>query len=245
MLIRLQKILSDAGISSRRGAEKLILEGRVKVNGKVITKLGSKADPDEEYIKVDGIKITIPRQKKYILLYKPKNYLCTMYDRHDRPIVNELLKKESVRVSPVGRLDFDSEGILLLTNDGELSYRLTHPKFTVPKEYLVKVKGIIERQTITKLKEGIKLQDGFIIPKKVKIEKKSDNNSWIRIVVTEGKNHLIKRLFEKLGCPVLKLTRVSFANLDLSGLAQGEYRYLTLKEVKELKEFTKKRGIRK
>jgi len=245
LLLRLQKILQDAGISSRREAEKLITQGRVKINGKIATKLGGKANPDIDYIKVDGKQITIPKQKKYILLYKPKNYLCTMYDPLDRPIVTELLKKESVRVFPVGRLDFDAEGVLLLTNDGDLSYKLTHPKFNVPKEYLVKVKGIPEKKTIKKLKEGVELSDGTVKPKKVMIEKKFENNSWIRIIVTEGKNHLIKRLFEKVGYPVLKLTRVGFANLNLNGLTHGEYRYLILEEVKELKKLIEKPDKRK
>jgi pseudouridine synthase len=245
LLLRLQKILQDAGISSRREAEKLILEARVKINGKIVTKLGEKANPDIDYIKVDGKQITIHKQKKYILLYKPKNYLCTMYDPLDRPIVTELLKKESVRVFPVGRLDFDAEGVLLLTNNGDLSHKLMHPKFNVPKEYLVKVKGFPEKKTIKKLKEGIELSDGTVKPKMVKIEKKLENNSWIKIIVTEGRNHLIKRLFEKVGHPVLKLTRISFANLNLNGITKGKYRQLTLEEVKELKEFVEKPDKRK
>jgi 23S rRNA pseudouridine2605 synthase len=231
---RLQKIIAEAGITSRRKAEELIQEGRVSVDGRTITKLGTLADLEENKIRVSGKLITGNKEKIYVLLNKPLNYITSLDDPQDRPKVIDLLKKIHVRVFPVGRLDFDAEGLLLLTNDGELAQRLLHPSFSVPRTYLVKVKGVPDIMTIKNLRMGIHLADGLTPPAKVVLLGKTKNNSWVRVTVFEGRNKLIKRMFDAVGHPVLKLKRVTFGPFSLGNLKPGDYVVLPSGEVRNL-----------
>ncbi len=239
-LERLQRILARAGIASRREAEKIIKEGRVTVNGKVIMQMGFKADPDKDFIKVDGKRIDRFEPTVTILLNKPKGYVSTVKDPKGRPTVIDLLKRIKWRLYPVGRLDYDAEGLLFLTNDGELAYKLSHPKFLVPRTYMVKVSGVPEEKELLRLKKGVMLEDGIAKAVSCKIIGFSDKNCWIKITVTEGRNRLIKRMFLAIGHPVLKLKRIQFGSIKLGRLPRGEFRFLTNEEVKSLKEIGSK-----
>jgi 23S rRNA pseudouridine2605 synthase len=234
-LERLQKVLSKAGIASRRVAERMILEGRVTVNGQVVDKLGVKADPFVDHIKVDGKRVKGAEPHVVLLLNKPRGYVTTVKDPQQRPTVMDLLERVDVRVYPVGRLDFDAEGLVLMTNDGGLAYRLTHPKFSVPRTYLAKVMGAPDEGTLNQLKKGVLLEDGQARALSLFVLQQKEKNSWIRVVVTEGRNHLVKRLFEAVGHPVLKLKRIGFGPISLGNLPVGQFRSLTAEEVKELK----------
>ena len=236
VLERIQKILARAGIASRREAERMILEGRVMLNGKVIDTLGVKADPVKDHIRVDGKIIIRPEPKVTLLLNKPKNFLSTVEDPQDRPTVKDLVKKVKWRVYPVGRLDFDAEGLLILTNDGDLAYRLSHPKFSIPRTYLAKVSGIPDEKKLSQLKRGVTLEDGKAKAASLFLLRQGEKNSWVRIVITEGRNHLVKRMFMAIGHPVLKLKRVSFGPIQLGDLPVGQFRYLTAEEMEKLKD---------
>jgi len=235
MKYRLQKILSRAGITSRRKAETLVREGRVKVDGEIITSLGTKADPQRQIIEVDNRRIIIP-PPIYIMLYKPRFFLTTLYDPKGRPKVTDLLKGLSTRVFPVGRLDFDAEGLLLLTNDGDFANLLIHPRYKIPKTYLVKIKGVLDKKAIKAIKGGIDLEDGKTLPAQVRVVKILKRNSWIELTIFEGRYRQIKRMFAAIGHPVLRLKRIKIGPLTLSNLKPGEYRFLTKKEIKKLRE---------
>ncbi len=240
MEIRLQKIIADAGLASRRAAEKLITFGKVRVNGKVVKELGSKADPEKDIITLSGKVIKPTKKKLYIMLYKPPGYVTTMKDPEGRPIVTDLLKGLNDRVYPVGRLDFDTQGLLLFTNDGETANKLTHPRHKVLKKYRVKVRGHLSKDQIAKLKLENK-ELGFRAPVDVYVEalpnapKRPSKNSWIVITIAEGKNRQVRRMCDSVGATALKLTRVSFGNLTLKGLRPAEHRHLTAPEVEYLK----------
>jgi len=211
------------------------MEGRVTVNGKVIDKLGFKADLSKDHIKVDGKRLTHSEPKITLLLNKPRGYLSTVEDPQGRPTVMDLLKKVRGRIYPVGRLDFDAEGILLLTNDGDLAYTLSHPKFSIPRTYLVKVKGVPEERELSRLKKGVMLEDGKARAVSINILRGGEKNSWARIVVTEGRNRLVKKMFLAIGHPVLKLKRVQFGPIQLGNLPIGKFRNLTSEEIMRLK----------
>jgi 23S rRNA pseudouridine2605 synthase len=231
---RLQKILSEAGIASRRKTEELIREGRVTINGR-IAQIGEKADLGQDSIKVDGHRIFSKKAHTYLLLNKPKGFVTTTEDPEGRPVVLDLLKKEENRLFPVGRLDFDAEGFLLLTNDGELAHRLTHPSFHVPRKYWVKVKGKPTKEEIQKLSRRIYLEDGPTAPCQVSRLRETQGNLWVEMILYEGRNRQIKRMWQRLGYPVLKLERVGFAGLALGKLKVGEYRSLRPREIEKLK----------
>jgi len=236
MLERIQKIISAAGITSRRAAEQLILDGRVRVNGQVVTELGTKADAAKDHIKVDG-KLINPRQPlSYIMLNKPAGYVTTMSDPEGRPTVQDLLKGVKVRVYPVGRLDYNTEGLLLLTNDGDFAHLITHPSHEFPKTYRAKVKGVLEDHQIELLENGIYLDDGRTAPAKLKKVSKEESNSWLEITIHEGKKRQVRRMFDRVGHSVIKLKRVRTGNLQLGDLPEGSFRYLTQAEVSALKE---------
>jgi 23S rRNA pseudouridine2605 synthase len=232
---RIQKILAKAGIASRREAEQMVLEGRVTVNGHVIDAMGFKADPSKDFIKVDGKRLAGFESKIVILLNKPRNVLSTVKDPQERPTVMNLLKGVKGRVYPVGRLDFDAEGVLILTNDGDLAHILSHPRFSVPRTYLAKVRGTPEDKAIGRLQRGITLDDGRARAVSVEVINRREKNSWVRVVVTEGRNHLIKRMLLTVGHPVLKLKRVAFGPIHLGNLPLGQFRYLTPEEITKLK----------
>jgi 23S rRNA pseudouridine2605 synthase len=239
-LERIQKILAKAGIASRREAERMVMEGRVMVNGKVIDALGFKADPLKDHIKVDGKRITLFEPKMALLLNKPRGYLSTVKDPQGRPTVMGILKNVRYRIYPVGRLDFDAEGLLLLTNDGELANILTHPRFSIPRTYLVKVGGVPEEKKLARLRRGVMLEDGRARVVSCSILRHGEKNSWLRVVVTEGRNRLVKRMFSAIGHSVLKLKRIQFGPIQLGDLPFGQFRYLTLEEMKKLKSLKSK-----
>jgi len=233
---RLQKILAKCGIASRRKAEELIREGLVTVNGKVAT-LGMKADLERDHIKVRGKLINKVEPKTYIVFNKPRKCLTAMSDPHGRPTVKDFLKQVKVRVFPVGRLDFDSEGLLILTNDGEIANILIHPRYKVPKTYHVKIDGFLSEKDIKKLEKGVMLEEGLTAPAIVKEVKKAKANSWIEITVHEGRKRQIRRMLERIGHPVIRLIRVRIDGIGLGDLAPGEYRYMTPAEIERLKEW--------
>lgn len=237
---RLQKILSRAGISSRRAAEKIILEGRVTVDDKIISELGAKADTEKNKICVDGKILKFDEEKIYILLNKPKNFLCTVKDDRGRKTVLDLVKNISERIYPVGRLDFDSEGLIILTNDGELTNLLLHPKFKINKTYRAKIFGELTDEKIKKLRAGIELDDGLTAPAEVFVISREKNFSVVEITIHEGRNRQIRRMFAAVGCEVKKLIRIKFANLTLKGVESGKFRRLTENEIKNLKEHLSK-----
>lgn len=231
---RLQKILSEMGITSRRKAEDLIFEGRVTVNGRIAT-IGTKADPVKDHIKVNGKLLIRPEPKVYIMLNKPKNVVTSLHDPEGRPTVKDFLKGVKYRVFPVGRLDYDSEGLLLLTNDGDFAHAVLHPSKKISKTYLVKVKGILEEDKIEKLRAGVKLVERMTAPVKVKRIRETENNSWLEIIIYEGKKRQIRRMLEKTGHDVLKLKRIRVDGLELGKLEPGTFRYLTPEERDKIK----------
>jgi pseudouridine synthase len=236
-LERIQKILSRAGIASRREAERMVLEGRVTVNGKVIDTLGFKADPLKDHIKVNGKRLVRFEPNVTLLLNKPRGYVSTVRDPEDRPTVMDFLKGVKQRIYPVGRLDIDAEGLLLLTNDGDLAYLLSHPRYSVPRTYLAKVSGVPDERDLNRLKRGVSLEDGKAKAVSVSILRLSEKNSWIRIVVTEGRNHLVKRMLFAIGHSVLKLKRIEFGPLRLGTLSPGQFRHITSEELSRLKKY--------
>ncbi len=230
---RLHKILAEAGLFSRRAAERAIEEGRIAVNGEVVSRQGSTADPEKDRITCDGKKVKIP-PKVYILLNKPKGILTTCADDRGRKTVIDIVKHIDQRIFPVGRLDFNTTGLLILTNDGEFASKMTHPSSGVVKTYLAKVRGQVAERTLKKMLAGITMEGVRYRFKEVRREKGTSKNSYLKIKVTEGKKHLVKKLCEALGHPVSKLSRVAFGTLKLSGLELGYYRHLSQKEVKSL-----------
>ena len=230
---RLQKVIASSGYCSRRKAEELIVQGKVKVNNVIITELGVKVSPTDT-VTIDGKALT-KEEYEYILLYKPRGYLTTTSDDKDRKTVMDLIET-SKRLYPVGRLDYDTSGLLLLTNDGNLTNLLIHPRNNIDKMYVAKIEGILTPIEIKKLENGVMIDDYKTSKSRVKVKKidKKNNTSLVYITIHEGKNHQVKKMFEAVGHNVIKLKRETLAFLDLSGLKSGEYRYLSLKEVKKL-----------
>jgi 23S rRNA pseudouridine2605 synthase len=235
---RLQKLIAAAGISSRRHAEQLITAGEVTVNGKVVTELGTKADPETDHIKVRGKLINISlerREKVYVLLNKPKGYLSSVSDPEGRPTVIELLPASLGRIYPVGRLDFNTEGLLLLTNDGEFTNFITAARNKVEKVYEGKVKGVPEEQAIERLRRGVTLEDGTrTAPAKIRRLGETETNAWFEILLHEGKNQQIRRMFDLIGHSVIKLRRSRIGPLRDDALKPKKWRKLTADEVKLL-----------
>jgi 23S rRNA pseudouridine2605 synthase len=231
---RLQKIMSRCGISSRRKAEEMIMEGLVTVNGAPAT-IGMKADINRDHIKVKGKLINKIESMVYLMFNKPVKCLTSMSETEKRPMVTDYLKRLKARVFPVGRLDFNSEGLLLLTNDGDLANAILHPTKKVPKTYMVKVDGVLDDKDIMKLENGIRLDDGMTAPAKVRrVQKKTKANSWIEMTIYEGRKRQIRRMLERVKHPVIKLVRTRINGLELGGLKPGAYRFLTPDELKKL-----------
>ncbi|MGM0410660.1 MAG: pseudouridine synthase, partial [Bacillota bacterium] len=231
---RLQKVMAHAGVASRRKSEEIIKEGRVKVNGKVVTEMGVKVNEKEDIIEVDGELIS-KEKRVYILLYKPEGYVTTVDDPRGRSTVLDLIDDVKERIYPVGRLDYDTSGLLLLTNDGELTYVLTHPSYEIEKTYEVIADGYISDKKIDKLEKGIRLDDGMTAPAKVELKERNKDHSKFNLIIHEGRNRQVRRMCNKISNPVIKLKRISFHNLDLSGLKKGDYRFLSKKELNKLK----------
>lgn len=232
---RLQKILSGAGVASRRAAEEIITAGRVTVNGVVVAELGAKADPDRDVITVDGKRITVDASRCYIVLYKPAGYMTTLKDPQGRPLVTDLLAGVRERVYPVGRLDYNTEGVLLLTNDGEWANALAHPRHEVDKEYHVRVQGTVVPEQLDQLAAGVTLDDGPTAPAVVQVIRESDNNTWLSITIHEGRYRQVRRMCEAVNLSVVRLKRVRYGFLGLEGLRSGKYRFLTEDEVDRLR----------
>jgi len=242
MLIRLQKILSSAGIASRRAAEQFITDERVTVNGETVTTLGSKADPDSDDIRVDGRRIKLAGQRRrYILLYKPRGYITTRSDPERRPTVVDLLAKGGVRdyVYPVGRLDFESEGLLLLTSDGDLAARLTHPRHGVEREYEVRVLGTPDEKGLERLRGGILIDGRRTAPAQVDVRTITPGgHAVLTVVIHEGRNREVRKMCEAIGHPVSRLRRVRIGPIRDPHIRPGEFRDLDEKEVAALKRAT-------
>lgn len=232
---RLQKVLARAGVASRRKAEEMISEGHVTINGKRVTELGTKVDAAQDEIRVDGALVADIADRVYYVLFKPSGCVTTLSDPEGRQTVAHYLRRVTERVYPVGRLDYDAEGALILTNDGELAHRLMHPKFGAKRTYLAKVKGEPNAAVLERLRAGVRLEDGMAKPLEAEKVHRADKNTWIRLVVNEGRPHLVKRLCEAVGHPVVRLFRASYAGVTVDGMMAGELRELTVAEVRELR----------
>ena len=235
MLERLQKILAHAGVASRRKAETLIEDGHVTVNGKVVRELGSKANLDEDVIQVDGRTIREEQDKVYYVLYKPAGVVTTLSDPENRETIKKYIEHIPERVHPVGRLDYDVEGALIVTNDGELAHLLMHPRFGVRRTYLAKVHGVPAEEQIERLRKGVRLEDGRAKALEAELHNRTPKNTWVRVVVAEGRPHLVKRLMEAAGAPVQKLFRADYGGIGVAGMSPGEVRELTKSEVQYLR----------
>jgi 23S rRNA pseudouridine2605 synthase len=233
---RLQKLLAQSGVASRRKCEEYITTGRVRVNGETVTTLGFKADLDRDTIEVDGQAIS-KEKLVYLLLHKPKGVITSVEDPQGRKVVTDFVREIKERVYPIGRLDYDTEGLLLLTNDGELSNKLLHPSHEFKKTYWATVKGIPSKEDIHRLATGVQLEDGITAPAEVKVlEARTDKNeALIELVIHEGRNRQVRRMCEAIDHPVKELRRIRFGFLTLKGVSKGKYRHLTTEEVQRLK----------
>ncbi len=229
---RLQKILSRAGIASRRGAEEVMLHGRVTVNGETIRELGTKADIQTDDVRVDGVRIRPPKAPVYLVLNKPKGVVSTRHDPEGRQTVMSLVPAVA-GLFPVGRLDVTTEGLILLTSDGEFAQRVSHPSYEVPRVYEAKVRGVPDAETLARLKRGVLVEGERMAVDRVRLLE-SDNNSWIEVTLHEGKKHEVKRLLQAVGHPVSKLRRVALGPVTTRGLEPGQFRQLTPREIKTL-----------
>jgi pseudouridine synthase len=231
--VRLNKYIARAGVTSRRKADILIEQGKVQVNGKVVTKLGTKVSPGEDRVEVDGLTVK-PEIKHYLILNKPPGYLVTLDDPFNRPTIKTLLPNLGVRLFPVGRLDLESEGLLLLTNDGKLAHHLMHPRYNIKKVYTVRIKKQIQNRDLKTLSKGVYLDNQKISPDKVTLIKLDSDFSLLKVEIHEGKKREIRRMFQSVGYQVVSLKRIQFDGLKLGKLERGKWRYLTPKEIKKL-----------
>jgi 23S rRNA pseudouridine2605 synthase len=239
--VRLQKVLAQAGIGSRRACEVLISEGRVEVNSEVVLEQGRRVDPERDVIRVDGARIPPPRRHRYLALNKPRGVVATMDDPEGRRTIADLLDTRQLRnerLFHVGRLDTDSEGLLIMTNDGDLAQRLAHPSYEVPKTYIAEVAGVVSEQTLKRLRRGITLEDGPVRPTSVKIVSSVGDKTLLKITLQEGRNRIVRRTMEAVGHPVRRLSRIGIGSVRLGNLKVGEYRELTREELGGLLDLT-------
>ena len=238
MLVRLQKILSSAGVASRRAAERLMVEGRVSVNGTVVRELGTRADPGTDDIRLDGRPVGRPARRLYLLLNKPRGYVTTRSDPEGRPTVLDLLPEVDEYVFPVGRLDYESEGLLLLTNDGELAAGLTHPRHEVPREYHARVRGVPDRHALDRLAGGVTLDGRRTAPAQARLLERglgeAGDQSLVSLTLHEGRTRQVRRMLEAVGHPVVRLRRVRIGPITDPALPLGRYRHLSPREVAAL-----------
>lgn len=232
---RLQKFLSAAGVTSRRKAEELIKKSRVKVNGIVVTELGTKIDPDKDKVVLNQKVVTISNQHTYIMINKPKGYITTVTDPQRRSTVIDLIPEVKKRLYPIGRLDQNTTGLLILTDDGELAYRLTHPKFGVEKTYEVEIKGRLSHQDISKLEQGIELEGKVTSEAKIKIISTTADKTRLTIKIHEGRKRQVRFMFQTISCSVINLKRIEYGGLKLNNLEEGKSRYLSSDEIVILK----------
>jgi 23S rRNA pseudouridine2605 synthase len=233
---RLQKFLASAGIASRRRAEDLISAGRVKVNERAVTRLGTKVDPEKDLVTLDGKLVSRPEARAYLLLYKPPGCVTTASDPEGRPTALDYLRGVRARVFPVGRLDWDAEGAVLCTDDGELANRLAHPRYGHRRVYLVKVRGDPAPEALQRMVAGVRLEDGPARALEAAVHERAEKNVWIRVAVGEGRHHLVKRLCEAVGLQVQRLFRPEFGGVTVEGLRPGEFRPLSALEVRAMKQ---------
>ena len=233
--IRLQKILADAGVASRRGSEELIAEGRVSVDGVQIRELGVKVDPETSTIEVDGETIKLNKSKTYLLFHKPAGVISTMSDPEDRPNLGDYFKSRNERLFHVGRLDRESEGLILLTNDGDLAHRATHPSYGLIKKYVLEIEGAFGKDQIKELERGVELEDGLARALSVQIIREvTPKHFWLEVSIHEGRYHIVRRMFDVLGLNVLRLIRSEFGPLSLGETKEGRWRSLNETEVTNL-----------
>lgn len=235
ILERLHKYIARAGIASRRKAEQMIEDGRVKVNGKLVNEMGCVIDPEKDKVTVNNKLVIIENKLIYLMLNKPAGVVTSVTDPQKRKTVIDLLAGVSERVYPVGRLDYLTEGLLLLTNDGDLAFRLTHPRYKVPKTYAATVRGIIKESSLDRLKRGVVLEDGPTLPAVVKPLSYGKNETKLEITIREGRNRQVRRMCQHVGYPVIHLERKAFGPLTLKGLKLGQYRFLKAKEILAIK----------
>lgn len=233
--MRLQKFMAKCGVASRRKSEELISQGLVKVNDKVIRELGTKIDPSKDIVKVEDKRIRLESNKVYIMLNKPIGYVTTLKDEKDRKVVTDLIQEVDERIYPVGRLDIDTTGLLLLTNDGDITYKLTHPSKEIPKRYIAIVEGVPNRGELEKFRKGLFIDGKGTAPADIKIAKRFDDESILDISIHEGRNRQVKKMCEAINHPVKKLKRISMGKLELGGLDIGNWRYLNQVEIEYLK----------
>jgi 23S rRNA pseudouridine2605 synthase len=243
---RLQKILSAAGVASRRLAEELIAQGRVAVNGETVTEPGTKADPETDEIKVDGRRIQVKQRRRYILLFKPRGYITTRSDPQGRPTVMDLLRGVKEYVYPVGRLDYDSEGLLLLTNDGDLAARLTHPRHEVDKVYHARVRGVPDEHALERLAKGVTIDGRRTAPARLRLvdppeRRASADQTTVELIIHEGRQRQVRRMFDAIGHPVMRLKRVRIGPIEDPDIPVGHWRELTPDEVARVKRGTPSR----
>ena len=231
---RLQKVMAKAGIASRRKCEELIAAGEVTVNGVTVTEAGCKVNPQMDHIEVRGLKIELEK-KVYYLLYKPVGYITSVGDPQQRKTVLDLMEGIPERIYPVGRLDYDTSGLLLLTNDGDLAFHMTHPSHEMEKEYEALVRGKVSKEALERLCKGVKLEDGWTAPAKARVLGEKGPNTLLQLIIHEGRNRQVRRMCETVGHPVLQLKRTRIAFLTMGHLKQGKFRPLLLDEVKKLK----------
>ncbi len=232
--VRLQKVLASCGVASRRRSEELIVEGRVRVDGRIVTELGTRVDPRKQRIEVDGRRVTHDALV-YIVLHKPRGVMSTLSDPEKRRTVVDLTHDVGIRVAPVGRLDFNTSGVLLLTNDGDFASGLSHPSAGVPKEYLAKVHGVVDEAVLERLSSSIQIDASKTVPAKVFVARREGDKTWLRITLREGKNRQVRRLVEHAGLSLMRLSRVGYAGIGVDDLPMGRWRSLTVDELKALK----------
>jgi len=230
---RLQKILARAGFASRRGAEQLMLQGRVSVNGAIVSELGTRADLEKDDVRVDGVRVRAPKTPVYLVLNKPRGIVTTRKDPEGRPTVMDLVPSVP-GLFPVGRLDVTTEGLILLTNDGDFAERVSHPRYEVPRVYNAKVHGVPDERALARLREGVYVEGERMKVDRVRVLE-ADNNAWVEVTLHEGKQHEVKRMLEAVGHPVSKLRRVSFGPVTTRGLEPGQFRALTPEEIAGLR----------
>lgn len=244
-MIRLQKYLAMCGVASRRKCEELIAEGKVSVNGRTVKEQGVKVNPSTDHVKVDGKNVTIQNQKVYILLNKPAGIVSTAKDQFSRKTVLDLLEdKVKERVFPVGRLDYDTEGLILLTSDGELANMIIHPKYHMKKRYQVIVRELINQEALDKLKSGVEIDGGFVTMDSVNVVRLKDQKTELEVTIHEGKNRQIRKMFEAVGFEVIYLKRISIGPINDSSLSRGEWRNLTQAELRMLKDATENKSTK-
>lgn len=231
---RLQKVIADAGVTSRRKAEELIVNGKVRVNGEVVKTLGVKVSGND-IVEVNGVMLQNERVKKYYLLNKPRGVISSAHDDKNRPTVVDYIDTDA-RIYPVGRLDYDTTGLIILTNDGDLANKLAHPRNKIPKTYIAKIEGLLNKDDIDRLKSGIMIDGRKVAVEDFKIRDKDfdKKTSLVEVTIVEGRNHIVKRMFESLKHPVIRLSRIKIAFLEIGKLKSGQYRELTIKEIKKL-----------